>query len=94
MHSRLFDELPDLASIPFMLSAQAEKEAQLREADAQRGEQGGTKEVEYTVPIIHKLLVKSIEESKDGDFELIGTIIHHQIGAQESREEKDRFNFR
>ena len=31
------------------------------------------------MPVIHKLLVKSIEEDKDGEYELIGTIIHNQV---------------
>jgi len=34
-----------------------------------------------TIPVVHKLLVKKIVESADGEYTLIGTMIHHQVGC-------------
>ena len=46
---------------------------------------------ECTIPVIHKLLVKKIVEGEDGQFTLVGTMIHHQVG---SHSESQRFQFR
>ena len=50
---------------------------------------------DFSIPVIHKLMIKHLMEDESGDFFIIGTMIHYQVGTfNEDQLFKFRFNER